>query len=138
MADFAIGALSRRAGVNIETIRYYERIGVMPKPPRSDGGRRLYDSASARRLGFIRRARELGFSIEEVRALLRLAEDGGCAEVHALTLRHRDGVRAKIADLKRLDRALTATAAQCEEDERGPCPIIEALETGRPQESSSS
>ena len=71
-----IGRLSELSGVNIETIRYYERIGMMPKPPRSKSGRRIYGQADARTLGFIRRARELGFSLDEVRALLGLAAPG--------------------------------------------------------------
>lgn len=126
-AIFAIGRLSEEAGVNIETIRYYERIGLMAKPPRSDGGRRLYDQVAARRLSFIRRARELGFSIGDIRTLLSMSRGpGGCADVHALTVRHLNVVRAKIADLKRLERTLAGTAERCARDAPD-CPIIEAL-----------
>src|SRR3546814_8957570 len=70
-----IGMLSRRTGCNIETIRYYEKIGLLPAPARSDGGHRLYGHGHLMRLGFVRRARELGFTLDEIRALLRLAED---------------------------------------------------------------
>src|SRR5438132_8009272 len=103
-ASVAIGVLSERSGVNIETIRYYERIGLVPKPPRSDGGHRLYGREDVQRLAFVRRSRELGFSLEEIRALLGLADGGSGAQVHGLTVRHIADVRQKIADLKRLRR----------------------------------
>lgn len=85
-AGFAIGELSRLTGVNIETIRYYERIGMLPQPPRSAAGRRMYGSEERRVLAFIRRSRELGFSLSEVRALLGLGApgDASCAEVKSL------------------------------------------------------
>src|SRR5690606_18435611 len=102
--EHTIGTLSREADVNIETIRYYERIGLMPKPPRSESGRRLYDAEATRRLSFIRRARELGFSIEEVRALLGMADGGSCGDVYELTQRHLADIRAKIRDLQRMQR----------------------------------
>lgn len=131
-ADFTIGRLSGEARVHIETIRYYERIGLMAKPPRSDAGRRLYDAAASRRLGFIRRARELGFSIEEIRTLLGLSSgQGGCADVHLLTIRHLIDVRRKIADLKKLERTLATTAERCARDTSSNCPIIEALSEPR-------
>ena len=131
-ADFPIGRLSGETGVNIETIRYYERIGLMAKPPRSDGGRRLYDGAASRRLGFIRRARELGFSIDEIRTLIGVSlGKGRCADVHALTVQHLSDVRAKIADLKKLERTLAKTAERCARDASPDCPIIEALSAPR-------
>ncbi len=132
--DFTIGRMSAETGVNIETIRYYERIGLIGKPPRSGGERRLYDPAASRRLGFIRRARELGFSIEEIRALIVLsAGKGRCADVHALTVGHLADVRAKIADLRKLERTLAKTAAQCARDTSPACPIIDALSAPRPR-----
>ena len=130
--DFTIGRLSGATGVNIETIRYYERIGLTPRPPRSGGGRRLYDEAASRRLGFIRRARELGFSIDEIRALLALSGGNGkCADVHALTVRHLGDVKQKIADLRKLERTLARTAERCARDTSPDCPIIEALSAPR-------
>jgi MerR family mercuric resistance operon transcriptional regulator len=130
---FTIGRLSETAGVNIETIRYYERIGLMAKPPRTAGGRRLYDETASRRLIFIRRARALGFSVEDIRALLALsAGDGRCADVHALTVRHLTDVRAKIADLRRLERTLATTAQRCARDASPDCPIIDSLSAPRP------
>ncbi|MDX2275588.1 MAG: helix-turn-helix domain-containing protein [Hyphomonadaceae bacterium] len=127
-ATFTIGRLSAETGVHIETIRYYERIGLMPKPMRSRAGRRLYGAPARNRLGFVRRARELGFSIAEIRALLALSESKGrCADVHALTMQHLREVRDKIADLKKLERTLAGAAAGCARTPRPDCPIIEAL-----------
>src|SRR5215813_8592484 len=97
-----IGALSKQTGVNIETIRFYERVGILPKPFRSAGGHRLYGQDLLMRLGFVRRSRELGFSLDEVRGLLRLVDGGDytCAEVKTITLDHLAEVRRKIADLR--------------------------------------
>ncbi len=129
MKPFTIGALSKGTGCHIETIRYYERIGLMPKPPRSPGGHRLYEDDHLRRLTFIRRSRELGFTLEEVRGLLRLVDGGSytCAEVKALTLDHAAELRRKVADLRRMKRVLEAMAAECEGGEVPECPIIDAL-----------
>lgn len=126
-----IGALSEATGVHIETIRYYEKIGLAPKPPRSSGGRRVYDEEHRRRLVFIRRARELGFGLDDIRSLLGLADETpSCADVYALTERHLDGVRAKIADLKRLEQTLSRMAKDCDQSKTPDCPIIEALSAG--------
>jgi MerR family mercuric resistance operon transcriptional regulator len=124
-----IGTLSERAGVNIETIRYYERVGLLPAPPRSSGRHRLYDEPHRQRLVFIRRARELGFSLEEVRALLGLGGKHGltCGDVRALTQHHIEAIRNKVRDLKRLERTLSALAAQCRADTVPECPILDAL-----------
>src|SRR3546814_10670552 len=94
---YGIGDLSGRTGVNIETIRYYERIGIMPEPPRSAGRQRVYDSGHIKRLAFIRRSRELGFSLDEVRALLTLVDGGDytCGEVHEMTLAHIADIRSE-------------------------------------------
>jgi len=125
----SIGALSEQSGVNIETIRYYEKIGVMPAPARSAGGYRMYALEHLKRLGFIRRGRQLGFSLDELRGLLRLVDGHAytCAEVHTLTLRHLTEVQRKIADLRRLELALADMAAQCTEDLVPECPVIDAL-----------
>jgi MerR family mercuric resistance operon transcriptional regulator len=126
---FLIGEVSRRTGVNIETIRYYERIEVMPKPRRNEGGQRLYDESQLNRLGFIKRSRELGFSLKEICTLLTLVDSGEmtCAEVHAITVGHLQGVRRKIADLRKLERALNNLAAQCSLGDVSDCPIVETL-----------
>lgn len=121
--------LARRTGCNLETIRYYEKIGIMPEPPRTVSGYRIYDETHVARLRFILRGRELGFSIEELRGLLRLVDRGTqtCAEVKALTEQHLTEVRAKIADLKRIEKVLGATAAQCSGEQVPECPVLEAL-----------
>jgi len=125
----AIGRLSKHTGTNIETIRYYERVGLLPVPPRSSGGYRLYSTNHLKRLNFIRRARALGFSIGEVRTLFRLADERKrpCAEVRVVADAHLKDVRAKIADLRRMERVLKATVARCASGERTACPVIEAL-----------
>jgi len=125
----AIGALSKHTGTNIETIRYYERIGLLPAPARSSGGYRLYGTGHLKRLNFIRRARMLGFSIGEVRTLLRLADERKqpCAEVRVVAEAHLKDVRAKISDLRRMERVLKVTVARCAEGRRSDCPVIEAL-----------
>lgn len=135
MADrLLIGALSTQSGVNIETIRYYERIGVMPAPQRSAGGYRIYGPDHLKRLTFVRRGRELGFSLDELRDLLRLVDGHAftCVEVHALTVKHLAKIRRKIADLRRLQRVMGEIAAQCTGDRIPECPIIDALFDARP------
>lgn len=132
--EFSIGMLSGRSGVNVETIRYYEKIGVMPIPARSSGGYRIYDLDHLRRLHFIRRGRELGFSLDELRGLLHLVDGHTytCGEVHALTLRHLADIRQKIADLRRLQNVMSDMAAHCKRDQVPECPIIDALFEMRP------
>lgn len=126
---FPIGALSAATSVNIETIRYYEKIGLIPAPPRTVGRQRVYDSAHLKRLTFIRRGRELGFSLDEVRALLGLVrgDDLNCAEVKAMTEQHVAGIRLKVKDLKKLERVLTELAAKCRGNTVPDCPILDAL-----------
>ena len=133
MTPFTIGSLSKGTGCKIETIRYYERIGLLPKPPRSQGGHRLYEEEHLKRLTFIRRSRELGFTLHEVRGLLRLVDGGeySCAEVKALTLDHVAEVRRKLADLRKVKRVLEEMAAECDGGEVPECPIIDALYQGR-------
>ncbi len=128
-----IGALSKGTGCNIETIRYYERIKLFPEPIRSEGGRRMYGSGHLKRLGFIRRARDLGFTIEEIRALLRLVDerDQPCAEVRGVAEHHLADVRTKIAALKVIERVLKEMVTQCDTGARPDCPLVEALFDGR-------
>lgn len=127
--NLLIGEISRRTGVNIETIRYYERIEVMPKPRRSSGGQRLYNELLLNRLAFVKRSRELGFNLKEVRTLLRLIDSGEmtCGEVHALTVEHLSEVRSKILDLKKLETALKHLAAECSLGDVSNCPIVDTL-----------
>ena len=113
--NVAIGELSRLSGVNIETIRYYERVKMLAPPPQTVDGRRIYGSNDLRILVFIRRARELGFSLDDIRALLRLGgpEKASCREVRAIAAHHLEDIRAKLGDLKKLERLLAKTVARC-------------------------
>lgn len=124
-----IGPLSEQTGCNIETIRYYERIGIMPPPPRTAGGHRVYREEHLKRLTFIRRSRELGFTLDQVRNLLLLVDGGNftCDEVKATTLKHADDVRRKIADLKKLERVLKEMVSECDRGDVPDCPVIDAL-----------
>lgn len=125
----AIGALSKHTGTNIETIRYYERVGLLPAPGRSSGGYRLYGTEHLKRLNFIRRARALGFSLAEVRKLLTLADQRRrpCAEVRVVATAHLEDVKGKIADLRQMERVLKETVARCEAGSGSHCPMIDAL-----------
>ena len=124
-----IGALSKRTVVSVETIRYYERSGILPKPPRTAGGHRLFADEHKQRLVFVRRARELGFSLNEVRALLGLT--GGrrvtCAKVKSITEQHIADIRKRVKDLKRFECALGEMIERCPGDEKPDCPILDAL-----------
>ena len=125
----AIGRLARHTGTNVETIRYYERMGLWAAPPRSAGGYRLYGTEHLERLTFIRRARRLGFSIGEVRTLLRLADERKrpCAEARAVAEEHLADVRNKIADLETMEKVLKETVARCAPGTGSPCVLIDAL-----------
>jgi MerR family mercuric resistance operon transcriptional regulator len=125
-----IGELSRLSGVNIETIRYYERIKMLPAPPRTASGRRVYGATELRLLAFIRRSRELGFSLDEIRNLLRLGAPGAasCSEVKEIAGRHLDDIRAKLSDLKKLERLLAKTVARCSGRKVPECPVLEVLD----------
>lgn len=129
---YAIGALSTETGVKVETIRYYERIGLMPEPDRTSGGNRQYDYDQLKRLAFIRRSRDLGFRLDEIRALLGMvdAREVSCSEVHAMTMQHLGTVREKIAHLRRMERVLAEMAAHCASGDVPGCPIVEALFEG--------
>lgn len=123
------GALAGRTGCNIETIRYYEQIGLLPAPLRSQGGHRLYGPSLAKRLNFVLRSRDLGFALEEIRELLRMVDGGNftCAEVEALARSHAHDIRRKIADLRRLKAVLDDMADRCSGGKVPKCPIIDAL-----------
>ncbi|RDD60782.1 MerR family transcriptional regulator [Ferruginivarius sediminum] len=125
----SIGTLARQSGCKIETIRYYERIGLICSPPRTAGGHRVFATADRKRLTFIRRARALGFTLGGVKELLRLVDSGayGCAEIHDLAAGHLKEVRGKIAELQRLEATLSDMTSHCERGERPDCPIIDAL-----------
>lgn len=125
----SIGDLARRTVTKVETIRWYERVGLLPLPPRTEGNYRTYSTAHLNRLSFIRRARDLGFSIEQVRELLDLADDRtrSCEAVDAIAHAHLQEVERKIADLTALRRELDEIIGQCRHGTVAECRIIEAL-----------
>jgi MerR family mercuric resistance operon transcriptional regulator len=133
LVGIPIGELSRLTGVNIETIRYYEKIKMLQTPPRTEGGHRVYGPTETRVLAFIRRARELGFRLDEIRALLVLGGPGkaSCADVREIAAHHLDDIRAKIADLKKLERLLAKTIAQCSGNRVPDCPVVDILDVRR-------
>lgn len=126
---YAIGTLSTETGVHIETIRYYEREGILPQPQRGMGGQRKYGHEDIKRLTFIRRSRELGFTLKEIADLLGLVESGNytCSEIREITLRHATEVRQKIADLRKMETVLRNMVASCEQGDVPDCPIIDSL-----------
>ena len=127
-----IGALAGRAGVAPKTIRYYEDIGLIRKPERLPNGYRAYSALDQRELHFIKRARELGFSVDEVRELLDLWRDKKRASraVKALAASHLKALDRKIAELRAVRRSLAHLVAHCHGDARPECPILEDLEHG--------
>ncbi|MGK6356686.1 MerR family transcriptional regulator [Sphingomonas sp. DT-207] len=124
-----IGDLGRATGTKTETIRYYERIGLLPKPPRTSGNYRDYGQAELGRLSFVRRARDLGFSLDQVRALLSLSDDRtrDCAEIDRIAEAHLQEVDRKLADLTALRRELKAVIDSCDGGSVADCRIIETL-----------
>ena len=121
--------LSRATGCNIETIRYYEKIGILPSPPRGENGYRQYDQAHVDRLRFVMRSRELGFTLDEIRSLLGLVDRGAqsCAEVQAVAQGHLETVRARIKDLQRIEKVLSETVSRCSGRDVPECPVMDAL-----------
>jgi Cu(I)-responsive transcriptional regulator len=126
---FTIGELARTTGTKVETIRYYERIGLLAAPGRTLGNYRAYRAQHLGRLSFIRRSRDLGFPLEQVRALLGLADDRkqDCAAVDVIARKHLAEVEHKIADLTALRRELRDLIGQCSHGTVADCRIIEAL-----------
>lgn len=131
MATVTIGHLARKAGVNLETVRYYERRGLLPKPPRSLSGYRLYPTDAARRLRFIQRAKELGFSLREIKELLSLRVSPGLsrAEVRLRAEAKIADIQTKIQSLQSIEKTLRQLTKAC--GACGPvseCPILESLD----------
>ena len=121
--------LAKATGCNLETIRYYEGVDLLPAPVRTAAGHRAYNGQDVRRLGFIMRARELGFSLENIRGLLGLGDGAlrSCAEVKERTEVHLEDVRTKIADLQRIEAVLSGTAALCTGEDRPDCAVLDSL-----------
>ena len=128
-----IGEASRLSGVSSKMIRHYEQIGLIPNADRRDSNYRDYGADDVHRLGFVRRARDLGFSIDEIRELLRLWSDRrrSSRSVKALTLRHIHELDARIAELQAMRRTLAHLAHHCHGDRRPECPILEDLAEGK-------
>ena len=126
---YAIGEVSQRTGVNIETIRYYERISIMPEPDRTGGGNRQYNHAQLKRLFFVKKCRDLGFSLDEIRALLEMVDrdDFTCGEVHGMTVSHLANINKKLSNLKRLKKTLGQMVSECSKGDVPECPIIDTL-----------
>lgn len=126
---FGIGELARATGTKVETIRWYERDGTMPPPARTEGGHRAYTRAHMDRLAFIRHARELGFPLDDVRALLHLSDDPDrpCTEADAIARQHLGAVRSRIARLQALETELARMVEACGHGKVAECRVIQVL-----------
>ncbi len=127
--DMTRAGLAKETGCNIETIRYYEKIGLLPSPVRTENNYRVYNWSDVKRLAFIMRLRELGFTIDRMRDLLTLVDghEYTCREVHEITLRHIDNVKAKIRDLRKIQKTLSGMAEECSRGTVPDCPVIDVL-----------
>jgi MerR family mercuric resistance operon transcriptional regulator len=127
-AGITVGQLARAAAVNVETVRYYQRIGLLPMPRRDFGSIRRYLADDLKRIRFIKRAQKLGFSLDEVALLLGLSDGRHCAETKALAETRLAVVEEKIADLEAIRKAMKGLVAKCSKGSRGcGCPVIDAL-----------
>lgn len=128
LANLTIGGMAAETGVGVEAIRYYQRRGLLREPGRTDGRIRRYGTADVERLRFIKAAQRVGFSLDEIRNLLSLEDDSGCATARALASHKLEDVRARLDNLKRLERVLSELVARCDSG-RGQvaCPLIAAL-----------
>jgi MerR family transcriptional regulator, mercuric resistance operon regulatory protein len=128
MTELTIGRLAAAAGVNVETVRYYQRRGLMAEPDKPMNGQRRYGVDAVKRVRFIKRAQVLGFTLEEIGSLLELDEAHACAETRELAAHKVEVIESKLADLKAMRKALTALLRECGTGaEKGACPIIHAL-----------
>ena len=138
MTNLKIGALAERTSTNAPTIRYYEEIGLLRPADRQSGGQRVYGDADVKRLTFIRRCREFGFSIDQVRVLVGLVQNplSSCMHARDLAQEHLGAVRAKLAELKALERSISGFVASCDASCAGgpgpDCVILEDLASSRP------
>jgi MerR family mercuric resistance operon transcriptional regulator len=121
--------LAERAGVNVETIRYYQRRGLLEEPKKPPGGYRHYPPETAKRVRFIKRAQALGFTLEEVAGLLRLDAASACAETRELAVHKLALIQEKLAELTAMRKGLAALVAECDTGGNRPCPIIQVLVT---------
>lgn len=127
-SELSIGRLAAEAGVNVETIRYYQRRGLLAEPERPLNGQRRYQAELTKHVRFIKRAQVLGFTLEEIAGLLRLEEARACAETRELADRKLQVIDSKLADLKAMRKALAKLVRGCDApDSKSCCPIIHAL-----------
>jgi len=124
-----IGELAAATGCHFETIRYYEKVGLLPKPQRTASGYRAYRPGDIARVRFITRGRALGFSLDEIRSLLHLSESPNlaCGDIDALARQHLAEVREKLAQLQRMEAELVATIERCRGGQRATCAVLESL-----------
>ena len=126
--NLTIGALAKRGGVNVETIRYYQRRGLLKEPSKPHDGFRRYQVESVKRVHFIKRAQNLGFTLEEIHGLLDLDERKGCCKTRGIAANKLEMIEAKIAELSKIRRVLAGLLQACEASSEGtPCPIIHVL-----------
>ncbi|OBS08678.1 Hg(II)-responsive transcriptional regulator [Acidihalobacter prosperus] len=129
--SLTIGGFAQAAGVGVETIRFYQRKGLLPEPPRPPGGTRRYGEADVARLKFIKSAQRLGFNLDEIGHLLRLDDGTHCEEAAALARERLHDVRERLQDLMRMEAALAGLVERCAgQSEAGACPLIAALQGG--------
>ena len=130
--NLTIGEIAALSGVKVTTVRFYEGRGLLPRPARSAGGRRAYEPNDVRKLTFIRYARELGFALDDIQALLRLAEhpEQDCADADVIARQHLATVQDKVAQLERLRRELEVMIAACDNSSVAECRILDALGVG--------
>lgn len=134
--NLTIGTLARAAEVNVETIRFYQRKGLLPQPPRPGRGTRRYGHVELQRVGFVRSAQRLGFSLDEIAELLRLEDGTHCREASVLAERKLADVRQKLADLARMEAALSSLVRACRSrKENVSCPLIASLREQSPSQS---
>ncbi len=131
MRTLTVGVLAKESNINLETVRYYERIGLMPKPKRRESGYRFYGEDDVARLSFIVRAKELGFTLKEIRELLamRIDSDTKCADMKSLAERKILDIETRINDLRRISEHLQALVEQCTDGDLSleECPVVKAL-----------
>ena len=131
MENLTVGKLAKKVGINLETIRYYENIKLMPKPKRTDSGYRIYFKNDLDRLKFIKKSQQLGFTLKEIKELLflRVDEETTCNDLQKIAEHKIEEVNFKIKELNKIKKALKTLASQCHENgPKSECPILENLE----------
>lgn len=130
MNGLTTSELANEAGVNVETIRYYERLGLIPQPPRTESGYRIFPAEAIKRIKFVKRSQDLGFTLAEIHKLLTLteSEDFTCGEVQQFASQKLKEIELKIRDLQNIKSILQELSSKCSEGQNRDCPIIEKLQ----------